>query len=257
MVLERQQYSVFLQFKNFLSNVVTPLHYIAESPIQVGRYVGENFVLQRTLLKENTALKEKQVLLEADLLHLKAIEKENTELQSLKDVTAAKKQSFLIGRILAVDSTVYLAQVIINQGSRQGVFVGQIAVDNKGVLGQVVRVDSDTSRVQLITDTASGVPIQFLANGLRGIAVGEGNRDQLIINYIPITANVEVGDELVTSGLGGRFPAGYPIGKVTGVHHQSGDIFLQIEATPSANVAGANFVLLLLEHEKELKHKRK
>jgi rod shape-determining protein MreC len=244
-VFEHQQYAAFLSVRNFLSNCITPLHYIADSPIYLVRSIGDKLVSQSTLLQENAALKVKQTLLEASVLRLAALEAENAELQSLSGHPVFQTHSFSIARVLAVDSTVYLSQSVINQGLAQGVFVGQIVADHKGILGQVIQVGVTSSRIQLITDTASGVPVQLLRNGIRGIAVGEGSRGHLMINYVPITADIAVGDDLVTSGLGGHFPAQYPLARVKSVHIQPGDTFLQVEAVPTANVMGANFVLLL------------
>jgi rod shape-determining protein MreC len=244
-VFEHQQYTAFLSTRYFLSYFVTPLQYTADAPIYLVRTIGNKLAFQSTLLQENADLKARQVVLEAELLRLAALEAQNAELQSLSTHSVFQSHSFLIGRVLAVDSTVYLAQVLINQGASQGVFIGQIAADHKGILGQVIQVGTATSRIQLITDTASGIPVQVLGSGVRGVAVGRGGRGGLLINYVPITAQIAVGDELVTSGLGGHFPAGYPLGRVTAVRTQPGDIFLQVEAAPIANVAGANFVLLL------------
>ncbi len=219
-------------------------------------FIGEGFVLRGTLLEENKVLKDKVTTLEADLLRLNFLEKENAELQSLAHPDFLKGRSFIVARVLAVDGTVYLSELIINQGEHQGVFVGQIVADSQGILGQVIQTNATTSRIQLITDTASGIPVQFLNNGVRGIAVGEGNQGKLLIKYVPITTQVKIGEELVTSGLGGHFPQGYPIARVVNMSIQPGDTFLQIEAVPIGNVTGANFVLLLVDKNQNIKKKK-
>jgi len=135
--------------------------------------------------------------------------------------------------------------MMLNQGRDKGVYIGQPVVDSNGLIGNIISVNKFNSSLLLVTDPANAVPVENLRNGLRGIAIGIGESDILTLQHMPITADIKVGDKFVTSGLGGRYPKGYPIGIVSYVHDTKNRKFLDISIKPSANLESSNIVLIL------------
>lgn len=151
----------------------------------------------------------------------------------------------LIAELAAVDLDPYRQQVIIKKGSSSGVFTGQPVLDAHGVMGQVINTNILASTVLLVTDVNHALPVQVLRNGLRSIAVGTGQINRLELPYLPGNADIKPGDALVTSGLGGKFPPGYPVAKITSVEQEPGQAFLKIHAEPEAPLATTREVLLV------------
>ena len=151
----------------------------------------------------------------------------------------------LIAELESVDLDPYRQQVMINKGSSSGVFVGQPALDANAVMGQVIRVTPGTATVLMITDAEHALPVQVNRNGLRTIAEGTGFIDRLQLRHLPNNADIREGDLLVTSGLGGHFPPGYPVARVSEVRHEPGKPFATVIATPSAHLERTREVLLV------------
>ena len=151
----------------------------------------------------------------------------------------------LVTGILAIDPDPYSQLIIINKGGHDGAFVGQPVLDAHGLLGQVVDVLPFTSRVLMIADSNHAIPVQVNRTGVRAIAVGNGSLDSLDIVYVPTTAGIEVGDTLVSSGLGGRYPKGYPVATVTSVDNQTGESFARVTAKPTAHLDRSRYLLLV------------
>lgn len=248
-MIASQQSPVVQSLRTALSVVFTPFYGLVDSPVawvknSATEWPGYWFKA-RHLAQENEDLKAQILSLKVDLQRLQSLQAENAQLQDLTQSAAYEEKDSLLGRVLAVDTELYHDQIIVDKGQRQGVVVGQSVLDEKGLLGQVIQVASSTSRIQLITDGLSGVPVKVLRNGIRGILMGNGSKDILKLNYIPLAADLKVGDQLVTSGIGGHFPAGYPVAEVTVVVSPPGSLFLEIQAKPVANLKGANFVIFL------------
>jgi rod shape-determining protein MreC len=174
-----------------------------------------------------------------------AIELENNELKALKRSSLQIRGKVLIAELLSVSSNPFLNQVLLNKGSHDNVFVGQPVLDANGVMGQVIQVDRLTSRVLLINDVHSGLSIQVARNGMRAIAVGDAYSGKLKLLNVPQTADVQVGDVLMTSGLGENYPAGYPVGQVVKVMKDPGLQFLTILVEPAAHLERSRGVLLI------------
>lgn len=193
----------------------------------------------------NKQLHRENLLLRARLQKFDALEAENMRLRDLLGSSFKIGDRVLIAELISVDLDPYRQQIIINKGTNSGVFVGQPVLDANAVVGQVIRVTSGAATVLLITDATHALPVQVNRNGLRTIAEGTGSIDLLRFPYLANNADVRVGDLLVTSGLGGHFPPGYPVAKISSVHNEVGQPFAAVTATPNAKLQRIREVLLV------------
>jgi rod shape-determining protein MreC len=197
------------------------------------------------LINENLRLKSDQLLLQSRLQRLLAIESENNYLKSLMQSAQKVQTKTLIAELMAVDSEPFLNQVVLDKGSRQGVYEGQPVLDASGVMGQVVRTDFFSSRVLLINDPHSGIAVQNVRNGMRSVAVGDGYSGKLRLLYVSKTTDVRPGDIFMTSGMGDRYPEGYPVGKAISVMNNPSHQFVDVLLEPSARLESSRQVLLI------------
>lgn len=225
--------------------VVYPIQYLIDLPVSASSWIGENLSSHETLLAENKKLKLQQTLFKAQLQKLQALKAENQRLRELLQSSKKVSEHVLIGELLAVDLEPFTRQIVINKGSKHDVFLGQPMVDAEGAMGQIVHVGPFSSTAMLITDANHAIPVQVNRNGLRAIAVGTGATDKLDIPYQPISADIVEGDLLTTSGLGGRFPSGYPVAMVTQVSKDPTRPYAVITAIPTAQLEQAREVLLV------------
>ena len=228
-----------------LATALLPLQYVVDLPVSATRWLGESLAARTTLLEENRRLRQRQQLLEARLQTLTALENENRRLRELLQSSRQIRQEVLIAELYAVDLDPFKHQIMLNKGSRDGVHEQQPVIDAHGVVGQVVHVAPLTSTAILITDASHALPVTVERTGLRTIAFGTGNLDRLALPHLPNTADVRVGDLLLTSGLGGRFPAGYPVAEISRVERDPGQPFARVSARPTARLDRAREVLLV------------
>jgi rod shape-determining protein MreC len=233
--------------RQVLSYVVYPIQYLVSLPSATGDWWGESFSTRRVLEEENRTLKARQLLLETQLLKLEALEAENHRLRNLLDSSADLKQPVLIAELVSVDMAPFSRQIVLNKGSRHNVHEGQPILDASGVMGQIVRVSAMTSTAMLITDPSHAIPVEVNRSGLRAIAQGTGESHRLELSHLPRNADIEEGDLLVTSGLGGRFPPGYPVARVTEIARQPDSPFALVSAEPLAQLESTRVVLLVVE----------
>lgn len=231
--------------RDVLTTAIYPLHYLARLPADVRAWLAENLVGRGVLLEENARLREKQVFLNAQLQKLTTLEAENRRLRSLLESAVNTPERVLIAELLAVDFDPYRHHILLNRGRQHGIYVGEPVLDQHGVVGQIVRADPFTATAILITDPNHALPIQIDRTGVRTLALGTGNFQELELPHIPNNEEVKVGDLLVTSGLGGRFPRGYPVGKVAKVEFDPGSPFARIVARPLAALDRIREVMLL------------
>jgi len=229
-----------------LAIVVTPLQVIATVPEKVGSWFVDLFAEQRKLLRRNAQLEQSQVTLKARLQRFDALEKENERLRQLLATSKRVPDKVLMAELIEVSLDPYNHRILLDRGLRDGARIDQPVLDPDGVIGQLTQVMPFNSVVTLITDTSHAIPVQISRNGVRAVAFGIGKIDTLEINYLTPNADIQVGDVLVTSGLGGRFPAGYPVARVTSIERDPGAAFLHIQAEPIAKLDRARHVLLLL-----------
>lgn len=231
--------------RDVLATAVYPLHSLVGLPTATRNWLMENLASRGALLEENARLREKQVFLNAQLQKLVVLEAENRRLRSLLESVVEAPERVLVAELLAVDFDPYRHHILINRGRQHGVHVGQPILDQHGVVGQVIRADPLTATVILITDPNHALPIQINRTGIRTLALGTGNFQQLELPHVPHHEDVKAGDLLVTSGLGGRFPHGYPVGVVTEVRFDPGSPFARIVARPVARLDRIREVMLL------------
>lgn len=227
-----------------LSLVVGPIQYLADLPVSAGIWAGDTLRSRDTLRTENEQLKLQNLLLKTQLQKLNAVETENARLRKLLHSSRRISERINIAEIIAVDLDPYSRQVVINKGLDANVFEGQPVMDADGVMGQVIHVGALNSTAMLITDPNHGIPVQVNRNGLRAIAVGTGSHQYLDIPNLPNNTDIQPGDLLVTSGLGGRFPPGYPVAKVVSVSTNPTQAYATIEAEPTAQLNRNREVLL-------------
>jgi rod shape-determining protein MreC len=228
-----------------LSVLVYPVRMLVDRPFRGWANIRTNFASRESLVAENERLKRDRLNAEFRLQRLAALESENARLRELLDSQARVGSRALIAEILAVDLDPYRQRFDLNRGLVDGVYVGQALIDAKGVVGQVVRVGPLTAEAVLITDADHAVPVSVNRNGLRTIAVGTGDSGRLRLPYLTNNADVEVGDLLVSSGLGGVFPAGYPVGRIVEVRLRPEQAFSEVIAEPASALDRDREVLLV------------
>lgn len=235
-----------------LSVVVYPMQYLVNLPFEVSDWASVTLKARDGLIEENQALRARALETQVSLLKLASLERENFRLRSLLQSSSRRWERVLIAELMSIDFDPFRHQILLNKGSRDDVFEGHPLIDAAGVMGQVIHVSPITSTAMLITDPSHAIPVQVNRNGLRAIAVGTGEPAILDIPHIPNNADIQEGDLLVTSGLGRRFPAGYPVAEVTAVERNPAEPFATISAVPLAHLDRAQEVLLVWPEKEEL-----
>ncbi len=240
-----------------ISHLLFPIRYIVNLPSDVVYWGQENLNTREHLLNENKALRKNNFILKADLQRYSTLKRENQRLRALFHSAKQIKNKVLIAEILSVDLDPYKKQIMINQGANKNTYIGQPIIDADGVIGQIIHTDPYASTVLLISDPSHAIPVRIDRSGLRTIALGTGNPKQLKLAYIPKNSDIKIGDLVVTSGLGQRFPANYPVAKVTEITHIQGQPFSKIYATPAAKLNQAHEVLLVWHNQPTTQNKLK
>jgi rod shape-determining protein MreC len=232
-----------------LSLIIAPLQYLVDLPISLTRTASDSLSLRSNLLKENEQLHEENLKLRARLQKYNVLVLENERLRQFMQASERLEAEVQLAEILAVDLDPYKQLVTINKGTRDDVFVGQPMLDESGVMGQVIEATHLNAVGMLISDPSHALPVQVNRNGLRTLAVGTGNPSLMELKFIPTSADIIVGDTLSTSGLGGRFPAEYPVAEVTRIERTPGEPFAYIEARPLAHLDRSQEVMLVVPPE--------
>jgi rod shape-determining protein MreC len=244
MVMDHK-YKSLESVRDALSVLVYPIQLSMEIPGSISDWFSESLATRRTLQEEIDSLRTQQIVQNAQMQKLAALEIENIRLRELLDSSFEIGEKVLIAELMSVNLDPYKHQVVINKGELHDVYPGQPLVDADGVMGQIVHAGPYTSTAILITDTSHAIPVQVNRNGLRSIALGSGSINRLELPYIPNSADIRPGDLLTTSGLGGRFPPGYPVAMVETVDHDPGNAFSRVIATPIAHLNRSREVLLV------------
>lgn len=240
-----------------------PVHHAADMPRVTADVAAQVIRSKAEIQADNTRLERENLRLKGQVQKLQseirdalartdvvAVEP-NTGLESgadeprLRQPRTQKPRPRIVSEIIGIDPDPFRHEVVLDKGRRHGVFEGQAVLDGEGLMGQVVRVEPLTSRVLLISDVTHGVPVHVVRNGVRAIAVGSGNLDVLQLLHVPDTADIKEGDRLETSGLGGRFPKGYPVAVVIKVEHDPGAPFARVEAKPLGQLDRSRHVVLV------------
>ncbi|MDJ0955487.1 MAG: rod shape-determining protein MreC [Arenicellales bacterium] len=247
----RSQYAHYI--RSTLAVFVTPLQVVATVPQEVAERISIWFISSEGLRDQHEVLKSEHVKLKAKLQKMQALERENENLRHLLHAAKKVPDRVLMAELIEVSLDPYTHKILVDKGLNDGAHIGQPVFDPSGVMGQITQVMPFTSAVTLITDPSHALPVQVQRNGLRAIAFGTGNSDRLRISYLSPNANIRVGDVLLSSGLGGRFPEGYPAARVVAVKNDPGEAFLSIDAIPIAQIDRASQVLLVWRGEQKPK----
>jgi len=250
MTIDHRWHSLELA-RNVLSSVVYPLQYTIDLPIKLYHWADEVLSTKQALLDKNREFAARHLENRVQLQKLDIIEKENDRLRSLLSATPKTTERLLISEIINVDVDPYRQLIMLNKGSSSEVYQGQPIIGAHGVMGQIIHVGNISSTAMLITDASHALPVQVDRTGLRANAFGTGKIDKLTLRHLPHNADIEVGDLLITSGLGGTFPPNYPVATVTKAERTAGEPFATIEAMPLAQLDKSREVLMVWRNEAE------
>ena len=246
-------YRPFKEVRYYLDTIISPLYHVSSAPKSSFDSLYEMSKTQETLVKENAKLQETLMQQKSDLLLLEHLKHENDRLRELLGSPLRHDEHKMAAQVLLADTDPYVYQVVIDKGANNGVYVGQPVVDEKGIVGQIYQTAQATSRAILVCDYQHAIPVQVLRNDISMVAVGNGCNKDLTLDFLPNNVDIKVGDVLVTSGLDGRFPEGYPVAVVSSVKLDIRDSTPIISATPTADLKRLRY-LLLLWGEQGVKH---
>ena len=239
------RFALLKPVRSQMSLVLMQTYWITDLPQRLFQGVSSQFGSRTELVAENEKLKTENLLLQGRMQKLAALTEQNVRLRELLNSSALVNEKVEVAELIGMDPNPFTHRIIINKGERDGVVLGQPVLDARGLMGQVVELMPYTSRVLLLTDTTHSIPVQVNRNGLRAIASGTGNPESLELRHVADTADIKVGDLLVSSGLGQRFPAGYPVATVKEVIHDSGQPFAIVRAVPTAALNRSRYLLLV------------
>ncbi len=243
--------------RSVLSTLVYPIQYVVNLPVAATHWLSASFVTRSKLLEENDRLNQEQLKLNSRLQRFAVLEEENKRLRELLESSIELGERVLVAQLIEVHLEPFRRQIVINKGLNQGAYDGQPVVDAGGIMGQVIHVGPFSSTVLLITDPTHALPVQINRNGLRAIAVGTGQEAILSLENLPTNADIHEGDLIVSSGLGNRFPRGYPVGTISKISFVPGEPFAQVSVLPSANLGKSREVLLVWPQEQIQKQELK
>lgn len=229
----------------FAGLLTGPLYRVAAAPAHLARGISDHFTVQQALIDENTTLREQMLLANARLDRLASVQVENHRLRDLLGGTRGLRLDVQLASLIDIDLDPFRHRLMLDAGSRRGVQEGLAVIDAEGVVGQVLSVTPTHSRVILISDPSHAIPVQVVRTGLRAIAYGTGRTDLLEVPSIPLSADLRTGDVLETSGIGGRFPAGFKVGTIERLHPDDTRLFVVAEVRPAARLDRGGEVLLV------------
>ena len=231
--------------RNGIGAAVYPLRVAVDAPVRFWNWLGESTTSRNELEKELARLNAERLVTSARLQKFNALETENARLRALLDARPQARDRARVAEILSVDANPYSHSLVIDAGTQDGVTDGQALIDADGVVGQVIKAGLMTSQAMLISDTDHALPVEVNRNGLSTIVVGSGTIDRLELPFVVNNADIRVGDLLVTSGLGGAFPAGYPVAIVDSVTRVPHEPYAEVRATPAASLGQVREVMLI------------
>ncbi len=236
LIIVDKRYDHLGKIRRLLSVVAYPVQIAVASPFEGWHWFRDSVTTRDALRADKTKLEAELRVAQFRLQRYEALEAETQRLRALRDNTAGVTDRFLIGNVMNVDLDAFRERVLVDKGASDGIYVGQAVLDSGGVFGQVARVGQLTSEVILVSDAAHAIPVQINRNGLRTVAVGTGDTNRLKLPYLPTSADVIAGDLLVTSGLGGGFPAGYPVGTIAEVKRDPAQSLADVDVKPAATL---------------------
>lgn len=241
------QFSHLDRLRGWIGTGLAPVVWLGHVPESIGGWFDENLTDRSELLEENEALRARLLVLERRAQKYASLAAENTRLRELLHASSELDDTVVVADVIGVTPDPYSHEIIINKGEEDQISIGQAVLDADGLMGQVVQTSQYTSRVLLISDSSHAVPVQVNRNGTRAVLLGTGEMDRLELVHVPDTADIRAGDLLVSSGLGGRFPKGYPVATVTEVRHDPGEAFATVSAAPMAQLNRSQMVLVVFQ----------
>lgn len=235
----------FNPIRNTSHAAMQPIYEFSLLPSYAGHWASGSAQSKEALRRENVQLKSQLIHAQAKLQQQDYILAQNARLQGILSTTKPEQFDLNLAQVIGTDTNLLKQIVVLNKGAQAGVQVGQTVIDEDGILGQIINVYPNTSRLLLITDEQQSVAVTVKRTGQRAIVTGEGIQTSLRLNYVFKSSDVRVGDELVSSGLGGRMPAGYRVGRIANIKDTQADNFRSIEVRPAANFIDNAYVLIL------------
>lgn len=232
-----------------LNSLMSPLQYIAGLPGQMLNWSAERVTSQQQLIEENRYLNNQMLLMSEQLQQFQFIKNENDQLRSILNAPLRQDIRRTVAELMAVDNNPFSHQININKGAIDGVYVSQPILDDQGIVGQVMEVGTTTSRVLLVADVTHAIPVRAQRNNIQFIVIGSGTLDELYLEHVAHSVDVQVGDILVSSGLGDVFPEGYPVAQVSGIVRDESRPFASISAKPFAKLDRLKHLMLLWPEE--------
>lgn len=245
MLLDSKNPAWFSPLRDTSHAAMQPIYQMSAYPTFFGHWLDGTTTSKESLRRENIQLKAELVQAKAQLQQQDYLLAQNNRLQGILSATQPERFNLILSDVIGIDSNPLRQIVVINKGKKDGVSIGQTVIDEKGVMGQVINVYQDTSRVILLSDEQQSVAVTIKRTGQKAVVSGKGNPQLLSLDYIFKASDVRLGDELVSSGLGGRIPAGFPVGRVAKIEAEQAGGYAKILVTPAANFTNTSYVLLL------------
>ncbi len=233
------------EVRQYLNTAISPIQWLANVPGQMLDWSSRRFVAYRHLVSENERLQQQNLVMSAAVQRYQLLKSENTQLRQLLGATERQDGSRMIAELMGVDNNPFSHQIVVNRGAFDNVYQGQPVLDQNGIVGHVQYVSTNTSRVLLLADISHNIPVRVLRNNLNAVLAGSGTLNNLSLRHITHSSDIQVGDILVSSGLGKRFPEGYPVAEISRVVKNQGSAFATIEARPVADLNRLKYLVLL------------
>ncbi len=249
LMLADSRLGAFSEVRYLLNSMVAPIQYAADLPRTMFDDFYSRFSSREELMTSNQAYRSEVIRLKSDLILLDQYREENQRLRKLLGSEFVRDEKKVVTEVMAVDTSPYRHQVVIDKGQIDGVYEGQPVINEKGIVGQVTFVAAHNSRVLLLIDPNNAIPVQNIRNDIRVIASGNGQSDEIQLEHIPTSTDIEVDDMLVTSGLGGVYPEGYPVAYITDVDRDTRREFASIKAKPVVDFDRLRYLLLIWPNE--------
>jgi len=238
-----------VKLRSYLSASLYPIQYLINLPNNLQESLYENFLNREEIISQNQKLKEENLNLKSQMQQIYRLESENKRLYELIDSKPKIENTYLFADIISTSKILNKHQILINRGSRDGIQLGSSIVNADGIVGHVIRDQIFASEVLLISDLEHAIPVEIVRTGLRTIAVGTGEFNSLKINTLPKNSDLKKEDIVITSGLGGRYPEGFPVGTIKEIIAEAGNPFLEVEILPFANLKTINEVWVIQTNE--------
>ncbi|MDG3084784.1 rod shape-determining protein MreC [Vibrio hannami] len=245
LMLADSRLDAFHNVRYVLNSAVSPIQYLADLPRTMFDGLYQRLNDRQSLLESNNAMKREMLRLKSDVSLLQQYKEENKRLRKLLGSSFVRDEKKVVTEVMAVDSSPYRHQVVIDKGHVDGVYIGQPVINESGIVGQVTFVAAHNARVLLLVDSNNSIPVQVVRNDIRVIASGNGDIGSIYLEHIPLSTDIQVGDMLISSGLGGIYPEGYPVGYVEEVNNDNSRQFAYIKAKPAVQFDRLRYLLLI------------